>query len=239
MKIGFLGYGRMGQAIEKLALESEHDIILRIDKENQEERTPSNLSSCDVILEFSQPEIAYSNIEACLDAGVPVVSGTTGWLDQLPEILAFCAEKNGALFYASNFSIGVNLFFELNKQLARLIKDLPQYQPSLTEIHHIHKLDAPSGTAISLAQDLIREMPNLEDWTMEEGDPEQKLPIRSIREGEVPGTHAITYDSPVDSIQLIHTAHSREGFASGALSAAEWIIGKQGFFEMADLLGWR
>ncbi len=239
MTIGYLGYGRMGQAIETLAVAAGHETGLRIDKDNMDERTPERLQQCDVILEFSEPSSAFNNIEACLRAKVPVVSGTTGWLDRMPDALAICAEEDGALFYASNFSVGVNIFFALNQYLARLMKDLPQYRPKITEAHHIHKKDAPSGTAITLAESILKELPQYLDWKLAGEEKEGILPIHSIREGEIPGTHQIDYQSSIDDLQLMHTAHSRTGFAEGALQAAKWIIGRQGFYEMADLLGWR
>jgi len=239
MTIGFLGYGRMGKAIEELALAAGHKVALRVDSKNLEMRSPEYLAECDVILEFTRPESAVKNIMACFEAGVPVVSGTTGWLDHMPEVLGMCSDQDGALFYASNFSIGVNVFFALNQYLAQLIRDLPQYQASMTEIHHIHKKDAPSGTAITLAKSLIQELPKLNSWTLEERQEPGQLPIRSVREGEVPGTHQVRFASEVDTIELTHTAHSRKGFAAGALQAAEWILGKQGYYEMPDLLGWR
>ncbi len=239
MTIGFLGYGRMGKAIEELAVAAGHEVALRVDSQNLELRSPDNLAQCDVILEFTRPESAVENIMACFEAGVPVVSGTTGWLDQMPEVLGMCSDKDGALFYASNFSIGVNIFFALNHYLAQLIRDLPQYHASMTEIHHIHKKDAPSGTAITLANSIIQETPGLNSWTLEENPEPGQLPIRSIREGEIPGTHQIRFASEVDTLELTHTAHSRRGFAEGALLAAEWIPGKQGYYEMSDLLGWR
>ena len=236
MKILLLGYGKMGKTIEKIAIERGHTISGRIDINNRGEMDEIGSEGVDVAIEFSAPEAAYHNITYCLKRGWPVVSGTTGWLNYRPEIELLCQETNGAFFYASNYSIGVNLFFKLNKHLARLMNG-QGYEPSMTEIHHIHKLDAPSGTAITLAEGVLEEIENLEDWKLAPDDSEGFLQITSERKGEVPGTHIMRYESEVDSIEIIHTAHSRKGFAVGAVVSAEWLSGKHGVFGMNDLLG--
>ncbi|MBL7825392.1 MAG: 4-hydroxy-tetrahydrodipicolinate reductase [Saprospiraceae bacterium] len=239
MKIGLLGYGKMGHAIEKIAVGQDVEIIWRIGSKNLQERTPETLRLADVVIEFSRPEAAFDNVQACLNAGVPVVSGTTGWTQQLAAAHQICREQNSAMIWASNFSIGVNLFFALNKYLTKLLATQPQYIPSLTEIHHIHKLDAPSGTAITLANDLIAHHPDYSGHFLA-GDSSNhdgpNIPIYAIREGEVPGTHIIKWQSPVDAITIEHQAHTREGFALGALTAARWLAGKKGVFTMADVL---
>ena len=230
MKVALLGYGRMGQAIEKIALERGHEIVIRKDLEPLE----VDLGTADVAIDFSHPDAAFDNIKACLEAGVPVVSGTTGWLDRFEEAKDLCSRVGGAFLYASNFSIGVNLFFNLNAYLARLMRPLKDYDVELEETHHVHKLDAPSGTAISLAEGILEES-DKSSWSLEKGS-EEELFIGVKREGEVPGTHRIEYNSEVDSIEIKHTAHSRTGFALGAVVAAEWLLGKEGVFSMKDVL---
>ncbi len=230
MKVALLGYGRMGQAIEKIAVERGHEIVIRKDLEPLE----VDLGTADVAIDFSHPDAAFENIKACLEAGVPVVSGTTGWLDQFEEAKDLCSQVGGAFLYASNFSIGVNLFFNLNAYLARLMRPLKDYDVELEETHHVHKLDAPSGTAISLAEGILEES-NKNGWSLERGS-EKELFIGVKREGEVPGTHRIEYSSEIDSIEIKHTAHSRTGFALGAVVAAEWLPGKKGVFNMKDVL---
>ncbi len=225
----------MGKAIEQIALERGHVIAGKIDVNNKAEMEALATESVDVAIEFSAPEAAYTNINLCLEKGWPVVSGTTGWLDHKSEIETLTAQKSGAFFYASNYSIGVNLFFRLNRELARLMKD-QRYDVSITEIHHIHKLDAPSGTAITLVDGIRAENPVIEGWTLEPEEKENFVPITSKREGEVPGTHVVNYDSAVDTIHISHVAHSRQGFAQGAVVAAEWLVGKKGVFGMDDLL---
>ena len=230
MKVALLGYGRMGQAIEKIALERGHEIVIKKDLEPVE----IDLGIADVAIDFSHPDAAFDNIVNCFRAGVPVVSGTTGWLDRFEEAKTTCSELNGALLYASNFSIGVNLFFNLNAYLARMMRSLKDYNVEMEEVHHIHKLDAPSGTAISLAEGIIENSAK-EGWSLKrESDKEIFIGVK--REGEVPGTHTIRYDSEVDSIQIRHTAHNRTGFALGAVVAAEWILGQKGVFSMSDVL---
>jgi len=231
MKIALLGYGRMGKAIEKFAVDRGHTIVYVLDKEVEK----GALSDSDVAINFSIPSAAVANIKAALDHHIPVVCGTTGWLDQLETIKAYTHKKESAFLYASNFSIGVNLFFKINAQVAQLMAPHKEtYQAKMKEIHHIHKLDAPSGTALTLAEAILKEnMYN--QWELNGQNPD-RLAIEAVREGEVPGTHSITYTSEVDSIQLTHEAFSREGFALGAVIAAEWILGKKGNYSMQDVL---
>lgn len=240
LKIGLLGYGKMGKAIELLAESQGIEIVWRIRRENLQERSADLLRQADVVIEFSRPEAAFGNVMACLEAGVPVVSGTTGWADDLPTAQAFCQRNGGGLIWASNFSIGVNLFFALNRYLAQLMSQRAEYLPALAETHHIHKLDAPSGTAITLANDLLAAAPRFSGYQLlEDGaavSAEDLLPITAYRIGEVPGTHQITWQSPVDAISIEHRADSREGFALGAIAAAKWVYGKQGIFTMSDVL---
>ncbi len=230
MKIALLGYGRMGQTIEKVAMERGHEIVIRKDIDPLE----IDLSIADAAIDFSHPTAAFDNIKSCIDSGVPVVSGTTGWLDKFEEIKEYCREQGGSFIYASNFSIGVNLFFNLNTYLAQMMKNINGYEVGMEEIHHIHKLDAPSGTAISLANDIL---PHSEKnkWTIESPE-KDALYIKVKREGEVPGTHAVTYASPIDAIEIKHSAFNREGFALGAVVAAEWLKDKKGIFNMKDVL---
>ena len=230
MKIALLGYGRMGQAIEKVALERGHEIVIKKDIEPLEK----DLGIADAAIDFSHPKAAFENIKSCIDCHVPVVSGTTGWLDQYDEIEAYCKQQEGSFIYASNFSIGVNLFFNLNSYLARMMKNINGYEATMEEIHHIHKLDAPSGTAITLANDILAHS-DKEKWTIESpGDTDLSIEVK--REGEVPGTHAVTYASKIDAIEIKHTAYNREGFALGAVVAAEWLQDKKGIFSMKDVL---
>jgi len=237
MKIALLGYGKMGKAIEEIAMNKGHEIVLRIGSHNRKALTTSQLTEADVAIEFSRPESAVENLLACFEAGIPVVSGTTGWLGRLDLVEQKCSSANGAFLYASNFSIGVNIFFEVNRVLAMMMNLHPQYDLSMTEIHHTQKLDAPSGTAITLAEDILQEIERKAAWVNQEAEKEDELSIISKRIDKVPGTHEISYHSAVDSIEIKHTAHSRTGFASGALLAAEWMIGKKGSFRMKDVLG--
>ncbi|WP_140485146.1 4-hydroxy-tetrahydrodipicolinate reductase [Flavobacterium sp. GSA192] len=230
MKIALLGYGKMGQVIERIALERGHEIVLKKDEFN----TYDGLATADVAIDFSVPMAAVDNISACFNNNVPVVSGTTGWLDRYDEMIALCTAKNGGFISSSNFSLGVNLFFGLNEYLAKMMAKIDGYKVTMEEIHHIHKLDAPSGTAISLAQGVI-ENSDYKNWTLEQAK-ENEIHIEAVRTGEVPGTHTVTYDSGIDSIEIKHTAHNREGFALGAVIAAEWLAGKQGIFSMRDVL---
>ncbi|MGB2502106.1 MAG: 4-hydroxy-tetrahydrodipicolinate reductase [Flavobacteriaceae bacterium] len=231
MKIALLGYGRMGKAIEIVAVERGHDVVAKIDQDE----TYGNLSEADVAINFSVPDAAAENIKTALKINIPVVCGTTGWLDQLNEIEDFCKAKNSAFIYASNFSIGVNLFFKLNEVLAKLMSSHKSYEASMKEVHHIYKLDAPSGTAITLAEGII-DQSDYTQWSIHKDTIENMLPIEVDRTGEVPGTHTIKYESSIDSITIEHEAHSRKGFALGAVIAAEWIQDKKGVFSMNDVL---
>ncbi len=237
MKIAMLGYGKMGKKIEELAQKAGHEFILKIDQYNRHTLNSENLQKADVAIEFSQPTAAVKNIKFCLHNGIPIVSGTTGWLEHYEEISDLCKKEKGAFFYASNYSIGVHLFRNINKQLAALMETQPNYQPQLTEIHHTQKLDAPSGTAITLAEDLLSEISSKNQWRNELTKDPKTLSILSERIDQVPGTHRIDWQSAVDTIRLEHVAHSREGFAKGALAAATWIVDKKGVFGMKDMLG--
>ncbi|MEN9339927.1 MAG: 4-hydroxy-tetrahydrodipicolinate reductase [Bacteroidota bacterium] len=236
MKIALIGYGKMGKAIEEIALERGHEIVLRIHSRNIEMFTEANIQQADVCIEFSTPESAFQHVATCLQASVPVVCGSTAWLEQLPEAEAICRQHQTAFLYASNFSVGVNLFFRINKMVASLMGKHPEYKVSMEEIHHTQKKDAPSGTAVSLAEGILAEIPALHHWVNEESEQPNILPIVSKRIDPAPGTHTIQYDSDVDSISLTHTAHSRKGFAFGAVLAAEFICGKQGIYTMEDVL---
>lgn len=230
MKIALLGYGKMGKVIERIALERGHEIVLKKDETN----TFDGLSTADVAIDFSVPTAAVDNISNCFHANVPVVSGTTGWLEHFDEMVALCNEKQGGFISSSNFSLGVNIFFELNEYLAKIMSQFDSYKVTMEEIHHTQKLDAPSGTAISLAKGVI-ENSNYANWTMDQAK-NNEIHIEAKRIGDVPGTHTVTYDSIVDSIELKHTAHNREGFALGAVIAAEWLAGKKGIYSMKDVL---
>ncbi|MBL7137483.1 MAG: 4-hydroxy-tetrahydrodipicolinate reductase [Bacteroidales bacterium] len=236
MKFALLGYGKMGKEIEKLAEEKGHEIVLAIDLPEEWETGFAELNRADVAIDFSTPESVANNIHFCFDAGIPVVVGTTGWHEQIDEIRTECIERNQSLFWAPNFSIGVNIFFELNRKLASLMSNWPDYEISLEETHHIHKLDSPSGTAIVLANDIIRHHGRKEKWVKETTGHPGDLGIRSHRLEGVTGSHKVVYDSQEDQIEIIHTAKSRRGFALGAILAAEWLAGKTGFFEMKELL---
>ncbi len=236
MKLGLLGYGKMGKAIEQIAEKQGIEIAWRIRRDDTP--TPELLRQADVAIEFTRPEAAFENVMLCLRAGLPVVSGTTGWLDRLPEAQKFCRDNNGAMLWASNFSVGVNLFFSLNRRFAQLMAARPEYAASITETHHIHKLDAPSGTALTLANELIQNAERYTGWSLQPGTPAPgEIPITAIREGEVPGTHLVRWQSAVDEISIEHKAHSRVGFAAGAVLAAQWLAGKRGVFGMGDVLG--
>ncbi len=236
MKIALLGYGRMGKSIEEIAITRGHEIVLKIDKSNKDELTAKNLSQADVAIDFSLPDIALEHITSALNAGIPIVSGTTGWLNEMPHVQDYCKKRNGAFLYASNFSIGVNIFFEINKKLAQLMQAQEQYNIDMEEIHHIHKLDSPSGTAITLANQIINNIERKDHWTEETEHQENDIFIQSKRIDLTPGTHSVRYFSEIDDIEIKHTAHSRKGFALGAVIAAEWIIGKNGIFTMQDVL---
>jgi 4-hydroxy-tetrahydrodipicolinate reductase len=230
MKIALLGYGKMGQTIERIALDRGHEIVLKKDEFN----TYDGLSDADVAIDFSIPLVAVDNISSCFHANVPVISGTTGWLEYYDEMVALCTAKKGAFISSSNFSLGVNLFFELNEYLARMMAKFNSYSVEMEEIHHTQKLDAPSGTAISLAKAVI-ENSNYTNWTLDNPQ-EKQIHIGVKRIEDVPGIHTLTYNSIVDTIEIKHTAHNRDGFALGAVIAAEWIVGKQGVFSMKDVL---
>lgn len=231
MKIALLGYGKMGKTIEKIALERGHEIILKVDKDDLN----YELSNTDIAVDFSVPTAAFNNIKNCIENNIPVISGTTGWLKKYNEIVDFCKQKNGAFIYASNFSLGVNIFFELNKNLAKMMQNLNQYNVALEEIHHTKKLDAPSGTAITLAEDIINNSAK-QSWALNVTTNPNEIPIVAKRILDVPGTHIVSYQSEVDTIEIKHTAHSREGFALGAVVAAEWLVNKKGVYTMKDVL---
>lgn len=236
MKIGLVGYGKMGKAIERIALAKGHEISKIIDVNNQDEISSILPENTDVVIEFTRPESAFNNIQTLISNKVPVVCGTTGWLDRKPEIDALTKENNTAFFYASNYSIGVNVFFHINKVLARAMNGFSDYSIDMEEIHHVHKLDEPSGTAITLAEGIIDGVERKSDWHLNTEDTNDQIAIVSKREGEVPGTHIINYNSPIDTIQIKHEAHNREGFAGGSVVAAEWLFGKSGVFGMDDML---
>jgi 4-hydroxy-tetrahydrodipicolinate reductase len=236
MKLALIGYGKMGKEIEKIAVSRGHKIELIIDIDNPHDLTVENLRKCEAAIEFTIPDSAVDNYFKCFEAGIPVVSGTTGWLDHREEVYQKCREMNGTFFYASNFSIGVNLFFELNRTLARLMASRPEYKPEMTEVHHVHKLDAPSGTAISLAEDLIEILPGIEGWTDSDKAGEKQILVKSEREGEVPGTHTLKYESEVDFIEITHSAKNRKGLAFGAVLAAEYSLEKKGILSMKEIL---
>ena len=236
MNIVLLGYGKMGKVIEKIAQSRGHNIVARIDVDNRQEFENLTASQIDAVIEFSHPSSAYQNVKSCLEKGVPVVCGTTGWIDNKPEMEALAIEKGGAFFWSSNYSIGVNLFFELNKTLARLMSPQKQYTVSTTEIHHTEKKDAPSGTAITIAEGIIENLDGKNKWVSNELSTDNEVAIWSAREGKVPGTHIVKYISEIDQIEISHIAHGREGFALGAVIAAEWIVDKKGVFGMKELL---
>lgn len=235
MKIALIGYGKMGHAIEQIALQRGHEIVSVIDVNNQEDFTSDAFKSADVAIEFSMPAVAMDNYRRAFAAGVPVVSGTTGWLEHLPEIKEAC-KAGQTFFYASNFSLGVNIFFALNKYLAKIMNDFPAYDVRMVETHHVHKLDAPSGTAITLAEGLIDNIERKNKWVERKDPAEDEIGICSVREGEVPGIHTVIYESDVDTISITHDAKSRMGFALGAVIAAEFTCGKKGFLTMQDML---
>ena len=239
MNIAIIGYGKMGKMIESIAVERGHQIVLKIDVDNPDDFTQENLEKTQVAIEFTKPETAFANVARCIEYGVPVVSGSTGWYDQLDEAKRLCTEYNGSMLCASNFSLGVNLFFEISRQLARLI-NRSDYSVNIEETHHTQKLDAPSGTAITLAEGLIGEISRIENWELAPPQSSSKgrasLPIHAIRRDDVPGTHCVKYLSEIDDIEIIHTAHNRNGLALGAVMAAEYIHDKKGIFSMKDFL---
>ena len=237
MKIALIGYGKMGKAIESIALNKGHEIVLKIDIQNNQDFTEAAIQKADVAIEFTGPHSAFENVKKCIAWGVPVVSGSTGWLDQWAVIKNLCEEKNGTLIYSSNYSIGVNLFFELNKQLAQLMQPYNSYDVSMTEVHHTEKKDAPSGTAISLAEQILAQIGRKNKWVNAASENSNELVIQSERIDPAPGTHMVKYSSEVDDIEIIHTAHTRIGFASGAVLAAEFAFEKKGIFTMKDVVG--
>lgn len=233
MKIVLIGYGKMGKTIEKTALARGHQVVARIDVDNQHELATVQ---GDVAIEFSHPDAAFNNIRACVQKGLPVVCGTTGWLSRKDEIEAFTRQHHGTFFYASNYSLGVNIFFRINEQLASMMRNFDDYDVSVDEIHHTAKKDAPSGTAITLAEGIIRQMPAKKRWVNKDSSSNEELSIKSFRIDDIPGTHTVKYNSAIDDIEIRHTAHTREGFAQGAVMVAEWIAGKKGILNMNDFL---
>ena len=236
MKIALIGYGKMGKIIERIALERGHEVVCRIDIDNQDDFESKEFASADVAIEFTAPSVAIANYRRAWKAGVAVVSGTTGWNTQLPEIKSEIKENNYTLFWASNFSLGVNIFFELNKKLAQMMNKFSAYDVTMSETHHIHKLDAPSGTAVTLAEGILENIERKSEWVLGENKSENQLSIDAIREGEVAGIHTIKYESAADFIEITHHAYNREGFALGAVLAAEFTCGKKGFLGMNDML---
>jgi len=236
MKIALFGYGKMGKEIEQVALKRGHEIVLKIDVNNISSITKEDLKKCDAAIEFSTPASAISNMAKCFDVELPVVVGTTGWYDRLEKVKKICEERNGCLFYTSNFSIGVNIFFKVNEYLAKMMNNYADYDVSMEEIHHVHKLDAPSGTAISLADQITNNLSRKTKWVNEQTSNAKELQIISKREDEVPGTHIVKYHSAIDDIEITHQAHNRKGFATGAVLAAEFVKGKKGIFGMNDLM---
>jgi 4-hydroxy-tetrahydrodipicolinate reductase len=237
LKIALIGYGKMGRTIEGIALQRGHSVELKIDIDSLVLFTKQHLQLCDVAIEFTGPHSAKENILECINAGIPVVSGSTGWLQNWSEVENACVAKNGSLLYASNFSVGVNIFFAVNKKLAQLMAARREYDVSMEEIHHTQKKDAPSGTAITLAEQVLQELDRKTKWVNQPPQNAEELPIISKRIDPAPGTHSVKYSSAVDDIEIIHTAHSREGFALGAILAAEFIHNKKGIFSMQDVLG--
>ncbi|MEO6669273.1 MAG: 4-hydroxy-tetrahydrodipicolinate reductase [Ferruginibacter sp.] len=237
LNIALIGYGKMGKAIENILLRQGHTIALKISSSNVDELTIRNLQGCDAAIEFTGPHTAVKNISTCIHAGIPVVCGSTGWLQQWDEVKKYCENRRGGLLYASNFSVGVNIFFEVNKRLATLMANRNEYDVTIEEIHHTQKKDAPSGTAISIAEGIINELPRKKSWKNDQSQNNEELTIISKRIDPAPGTHIVKYISEVDELEIIHTAHNRNGFAEGAVMAAEFIAGKKGIFTMKEVLG--
>ncbi|WP_332737030.1 4-hydroxy-tetrahydrodipicolinate reductase [Flavihumibacter sp.] len=237
MKIALVGYGKMGRAIEEIALQRGHEIVLKIDVDNAADLNSDNIAKADVAIEFTSPHSAFDNIMKLLEYKIPVVCGSTGWLDKLEAVEEYCLQQQGAFLYSSNYSVGVNIFFEVNKRLAALMTNQPSYEVSMTEIHHTEKKDAPSGTAVTLADQVMQQIPRIKKWVNNASNNPEELEIISERVDPVPGTHSVLYSSPIDDIEIIHTAHNRTGFATGAILAAEFIIGKKGIYSMKDVLG--
>ena len=236
MKIVISGYGKMGKEVEAIAIQRGHQVIAKVDRPDEWEQLKTVWPTADVVVDFSQPDAVVDNLKRCFQAGVPIVTGTTGWYGQMEEVVRNCKAQKSTLFYAPNFSIGVNIFFRVNRQLAKLMAGVEGYSVQIDETHHIHKLDAPSGTAIQIAEGIISQNPNIKQWVNKVSDLPSVLSILSKREGEVTGTHEVIYDSEVDVITLKHEAKNRSGFALGAVLAAEFVLGKQGVFTMDDLL---
>lgn len=236
MKIALIGYGKMGKEIEQILIARGHTIPLIIDLNNTNDLDAAHLQKVDVAIEFTTPSTAYGNVVKCLEAGVPVVCGTTAWLDNLPQVEQLCKEKNGAFFYASNYSIGVNIFFEINRRLAQLMNRFGEYDVTIEETHHTQKKDAPSGTAVTLAEGVLENLDRKQKWVCGTTTVPEELEVVAIRRSVVPGTHTVTYESDVDSLSITHMAKSRRGFALGAVLAAEFLYGKTGIFSMKDLM---
>lgn len=237
MKLALIGYGKMGKAIEEVALNRGHEVVIKIDQPNLHEFTKENLSKADVAIEFTGPHSAFENVKKCLEFGIPVVCGSTGWTDKLDEMKKFCSDKNGSFIYSSNYSVGVNIFFEVNKKLAALMAAHKEYEVILEETHHTQKKDAPSGTAITLAEQILEQVKRKKQWVNELSDHPEDLEIISQRVDPAPGTHSVKYSSAIDNIEIIHTAHNRKGFAGGTVLAAEFLKDKKGFYSMKDVLG--
>ncbi|RCH54943.1 4-hydroxy-tetrahydrodipicolinate reductase [Mucilaginibacter hurinus] len=244
MKIALLGYGKMGKIIEKIAIDRKHEIVLTIDYDNLHDLTAENLQKADVAIDFTMPASVLGNINACFKAGIPIVVGTTGWYDEIPRIKQQCEEGGNTLLYASNYSVGVNVFFKINQLLAKVMNRYPYYDVQVEEIHHTQKLDSPSGTAITIAEGIIDNLDSKKEWAnvlVTDGTPDNdtikkdQLLIESLRIDSIPGTHTVIYDSEIDTIEFKHTAHNRNGFALGAVLAAEWIKDKKGFYTAADM----
>ncbi|MCJ8167085.1 4-hydroxy-tetrahydrodipicolinate reductase [Pontibacter sp. E15-1] len=236
MRILLIGYGKMGKTIEQTALAKGHEIVGRVDHENAEELRNFTAENTDVAIEFTHPESAFGNVSYCLVHGIPVVSGSTGWLDRFEEAVSLCLKQNGAFFYASNYSVGVNLFFHFNEYIATKMQAYPEYSVHVKEVHHLQKVDKPSGTGITAAEGILASYPNLEGWVSDNPEEKTKLNIVSERAPDVVGTHIVTYSSEIDQIELGHVAHSRAGFAEGAVMAAAWLVDRKGVYGMKDML---
>lgn len=236
MKIALIGYGKMGKTIEKFAVERNHEIVLKISSSNIHEMTPEAIKNADVVIEFTQPHAALENVSKVLTVGVPCVSGTTGWNDDFEKAYNLAKANNTAILVSSNFSLGVNIFFEINKQLAKLMNPYPEYEVKVAETHHTQKKDAPSGTAITITEQIIEGLNRKNKWELDTMSSAESIEIDAFRIENVPGTHVVNYSSPIDDIEIKHTAHNRDGFALGALIAAEYLVGKQGVFSMKDVL---
>jgi len=237
MRIALIGYGKMGKAIEEVALQRGHEIVFKIDQTNLHEFTKENMAKAEAAIEFTSPHSAYDNVKACIEFGVPIVCGSTGWTERLDEMKNICADNNGSFIYSSNYSVGVNIFFEVNKKLAALMAPHSAYEVIMEETHHTQKKDAPSGTAITLAEQILEQVKRKNKWVNGLSEHPEDLEIISQRIDPAPGTHSIKYSSVIDDIEIIHTAHNRQGFATGAVLAAEFIKDKKGFFTMKDVLG--